>query len=79
MSCYAGGQKWPDAMDEPFTLTRQPAKGRPKFKTPVPTDATRQGVLFTGGDCLPGQEELFQEPIDAQNARAVQPDVDRGP
>ncbi|QDU95167.1 hypothetical protein [Lignipirellula cremea] len=51
-------------MTEPFLLTRQPAE------KPVPmrfeTVPARQAKLFSGMDCLPGQQELpGMEDIDA--------------
>lgn len=42
---------------EPFTLTRQPAKRKRQLKI-IPNGVTKQGVLFTGADCLPGQQDL---------------------
>lgn len=41
--------------DEPFVLTNEPA--RPKLR--IDNDDRRQTVMFSGMDCLPGQEELF--------------------
>ncbi len=47
-------------MEEPFKLL--PPKRERKPLHIVLTDTTRQGVLFTGADCLPGQQELFDKP-----------------
>jgi hypothetical protein len=43
--------------DEPFVL--QPPKRERKRLQVVETGITRQGKLFSGTDCLPGQGELF--------------------
>lgn len=44
-------------MEEPFQLRNDPpARKRLKIEN---SDANRQRVLFSGGDCLPGQTELF--------------------
>jgi hypothetical protein len=44
--------------DEPFRLAndKPPAKPQP-FAT---SDRTRQQILFTGLDCMPGQLDLFR-------------------
>ena len=43
---------------KPFTLENDtPA---PKRYEPVETAARRQGMLFAGLDCLPGQLDLFE-------------------
>ena len=44
-------------MEEPFHL-QQPKRERKPLNL-VLSDNTRQGVLFTGSDCLRGQQELF--------------------
>jgi len=41
--------------DEPFALTNEPT--RPKLR--IENDDRRQTVMFSGMDCLPGQEDLF--------------------
>lgn len=43
--------------DEPFTL-QQPKPERRPLQIAPPT-ATRQGVLFAGANCLPGQLQLM--------------------
>ncbi len=45
--------------EEPFTLSREPVKA----KGPVSdfeSNSGKQGVLFSGLDCLPGQKDLFE-------------------
>jgi hypothetical protein len=45
-----------------FTLANDPPKETPW--QPPPTEKARQKALFSGLDCLPGQEDLF--PTDGQ-------------
>jgi hypothetical protein len=40
-----------------FTLQNDPIK-EPRWKPPA-NEKLRQGVLLSGMDCLPGQEDLF--------------------
>jgi hypothetical protein len=47
-----------------FTLQNDPIK-EPRWKPPA-NEKLRQGVLLTGLDCLPGQEQLFQTDGQAQ-------------
>lgn len=52
-----GANDLPD--DEPFRLTPQTSSaGRKKLQI-VLDDKVRQGVLFDGANCLPGQQDLF--------------------
>lgn len=41
--------------DEPFVLTNE--MPRPKLR--IENDDRRQTVMFSGMECLPGQEDLF--------------------
>lgn len=41
--------------EEPFVLTNEP----PRSKLRIDNDDRRQTVMFSGMDCLPGQEDLF--------------------
>lgn len=50
---------------EPFTLQPPPRERKPL--TVAPPIATRQGKLFAGADCLPGQLDLI--PSDGPRAR----------
>ncbi len=46
--------------DEPYVLTNLPPC-LPESGDPQPeTESTRQRVLFSGMDCLPGQRNLFE-------------------
>ena len=47
-------------MEEPFRLL-PPKRERKPFVVPL-SDKTRQAVLFTGADCLRGQQEMFDGP-----------------
>lgn len=58
--------------EEPFRLER-PKPERRKLVV-IPKDTTRQGVLFTGADCLRGQQELFESETVAQTKPGQQGD-----
>jgi hypothetical protein len=57
-----------ESMEEDYTLTN-PAP-RPAVWRGRQPENTRQTVLLTGMDCLPGQRELFE--IDGQAARTCE-------
>ena len=55
---------WHDTIDEreapdQFKLKQQPAIVQPKAR--FESTPTTQRVLLTGLDCLPGQQDLFEE------------------
>lgn len=47
-----------DRVDEPFRLVQEPASGQKRWN-PENVQAS-QKVLFSGLDCLPGQQDLFE-------------------
>lgn len=55
-------------MSDPFTLRNDPPR-----QPPAADDPTRQRVLFSGLDCLPGQQDLFETdtfPVSSPNPGA---------
>jgi len=55
------------SVNEPFELAREPA-ARCRVEH-FESCRTEQQVLFTGLDCLPGQQDLFDD-IDSKQAEA---------
>ena len=60
-------------MTNDFTLRNEPVKSKPMPSES--TDRTRQQMLFSGLDCLPGQLDLF--PTDGREPNDTAEDVEQ--
>jgi len=56
-------------VDEGYALTNPPPR-LPEWRVP-PSENTRQRVLFSGMDCLPGQQDLFETDGEAPLVRTI--------